>query len=557
MTEAGPHFEFDENENLDRKSLRKVVGKTADFHELATDCVCFANGSGGVLLIGIEDGEIEPDAAQKVDAALLEKVKKRVTELTVNVRVEPELLTHQSGGQYIRLTVPRSSSVASTSDGKYYVRIADECHPVLGDDVMRLADERPGTPWEDKTNLGIAASDACAQKSKAWSEALRASDRVKSSVREKSDSELLEHYGLSRRGKLTNLGILFVGVPTERKRLGTYPLVQAIKYDDRGQKVAKWMWDDYELAPHQLIDAIWAEIPDFRESYELPDGMFRTKVPAFEEAVVREVLVNALVHRPYTTKGDVYLNLHPDRLEVVNPGRLPLGVTPKNILHASRRRNDGLARVFHDLGLMEKEGSGIDLLYERLLSSGRDTPEVKEGTDSVHLTIPRRVIHPSVIRLLNDVDERFQLTQRERIVVGLLAQSEGLSAVDLAARLELSGPGELRPWLTRLLGWDILSQSGKTKATKYFVQPELLAGAGLDAGTTLSRVEPHRLKALISEDLRRYPSSHFGDIHRRIGAEISVRLVRRVLAEMRAEGAIASTGSRRWMKYSLTSSIDP
>ncbi len=551
MTEAGRHFGFDETENLDRKSLRKVAGKTADFHELATDCVCFANGSGGVLLIGIEDDETEPAPTQRVDTALLEKLKKRVTELTVNVRVEAELLTHDSGGQYIRLTVPRSSSVASTSDGKYYVRIADECHPVLGDDVMRLADERPGTPWEDMTNLGVDASAACAQAVKEWSEALRASDRVKPSVREKSDTELLEHYGLSRQGQLTNLGILFVGVPTERKRLGTYPLVQAIKYDERGDKVAKWMWDDYELSPKELVDAIWEQIPDFRESYELPDGMFRTKIPAFEEAVVREVLVNALVHRPYTTKGDVYLNLHPDRLEVVNPGRLPLGVTPKNILHASRRRNDGLARVLHDLGLMEKEGSGIDLLYERLLSSGRDTPEVKEGTDSVHLTIPRRVIHPAVIRLLNDIDDRFQLTQRERIVVGLLAQSEGLSAVDLAMLLDLSGPSELRPWLSRLLEWEILGQSGKTKATKYFVRPQLLAGAGLNQKTTLARIEPHRLKALILEDLQRYSPSSVSEIERRIGREISRQKVKRALDELTQEGTVQTEGEKRWRKYLL------
>ena len=50
---------------------------------------------------------------------------------------------------------------------------------------------------------------------------------------------------------------------------------------------------------------------------------------------------------------------------------LPLGVTPRNILHASRRRNEGLARIFHDLGLMEREGSGFDLIYDRLLSQGR------------------------------------------------------------------------------------------------------------------------------------------------------------------------------------------
>ena len=134
--------------------------------------------------------------------------------------------------------------------------------------------------------------------------------------------------------------------------------------------------------------------------------MFREKVPAYDGAVVRELLVNALVHRPYTQRGDIFLNLHPDRLEVVNPGRLPLGVTPENILQQSRRRNDGLARVFHDLKLMEREGSGFDLMYDRLLTSGRAAPVVDEGIDSVHVTVERRVIHPGVIRLIGEADQR-------------------------------------------------------------------------------------------------------------------------------------------------------
>jgi hypothetical protein len=108
------------------------------------------------------------------------------------------------------------------------------------------------------------------------------------------------------------------------------------------------------------------------------EGLYRRQVPAYDEKVVRELVVNALVHRPYTQQGDIYVNLFPDRLEVVNPGRLPIGVTPHNILHASRRRNEGLARVFHDLNLMEREGSGFDLMYDRLLSQDVQHPLPKK-----------------------------------------------------------------------------------------------------------------------------------------------------------------------------------
>jgi ATP-dependent DNA helicase RecG len=540
-----------ESHHLDRKSIRVLTGAPSGLSDLAQDCVCFANGAGGTVLIGIENDADAPPSDQRVDSALLDRIRKRVCELTVNVQVLPEIKQHENGGEYIALTIPRSVGVASTSDGRYFVRVGDGCRPVVGDDVLRLADERPATPWECMTSLAVARSSADAPQLARFCAALRASDRVKPSVKEKTDHEILVHYGLATSTLLTNLGVLLVGDPSDRGRLGSAPIIQAIKYDERGTKVAKWSWDDHQCSPVELVDAIWAELPDFRESYELPDGMFRTKVPAFEEAVVRELLVNALVHRPYTQRGDIFLNLHPDRLEVVNPGRLPLGVTPRNILHESRRRNDGLARVFHDLKLMEREGSGIDLLFERLLTSGRKVPTIVEGADSVHVTVPRRVVLPGVIRLLAEADQRYQLTQRERIVFALVAQSEGLSAVELAGQLELPDPSAMRPWLGRLIDWGLVQQTGRTKATRYYVPPALLREAGLDNVTTLKRVQPHRLRALVIEDLERFPDSGRADIHRRIGPEIHAKTLTRALDALLGEGKVVATGERRWRTYRL------
>ncbi|MGB0680615.1 MAG: ATP-binding protein, partial [Polyangiales bacterium] len=286
---------------------------------------------------------------------------------------------------------------------------------------------------------------------------------------------------------------------------------------------------------------------------ELPDGLFRTHIPAYEETVVRELLVNALVHRPYTQRGDIFLNLHPDRLDVVNAGRLPLGVTPSNILHASRRRNDGLARVFHDWGLMEREGSGFDLMYDRLLTSGRAAPTVTEGIDSVHVTVQRRVIHPGVIRLIANIDPKYHLTQRERIALGMLGQSESMSAADLASALDLPNPAALRPWSARLVELGLVEQTGRTRATRYFVAPALLREAGLDQQTTLTRIEPHRLRALIIEDLQRFPDSGRVDIHRRIGAEIHPKTVTRAIQELVKQGVVTTQGEKRWRTYSLAS----
>jgi len=537
-----------ENQTTDCKSLRIVTGKTANWDELAKDCVCFANGQGGRLLIGIEDGENLPPAGQSISPDLLDRLRKRIGELTVNVQVLPQIVTAENGGQFIELVITRSIGVASTSDGRYFIRVSDSCQPVLGDDVLRLANERPGLPWE-LMDSRVSRNEVDAVKLANFIVAIRASDRVKDSVKEKSADELLTHYALAEGLTLTYLGVLLLGTVGQRRNLGTAPLVQAIKYDELGNKVNKWLWDDYSLSPVELVDAVWREVTDFRESYEVAEGLFRRQVPAFDEKVVRELLVNALVHRPYTQRGDIFLNFHTDRLEVINPGRLPLGVTPQNILHASRRRNEGLARVFHDLGLMEKEGSGYDLLYDRLLSSGRPAPVAEEGTDWVKVSIQRRILKPEVMRLIAEADGRYQLTQRERITLGALAQSEGMTARELALLLEIELSGELTPWFGRLFDVGLVKSSGRTKATRYFVEPSLLRESRIKLPTTLKRIEPHRLQELVREDLRRYPLSKIGDISSRIGAEINRSQLKRTLADLTQQGVLIKEGERNGARY--------
>lgn len=153
-----------------------------------------------------------------------------------------------------------------------------------------------------------------------------------------------------------------------------------------------------------------------------------------------------------------------------------------------------------------------------------------------------------------DKNQRFQLTQRERIALGLLGQSEGLLAVDLLKALEVEDPDALRLWISRLIGFGLVTQSGRTRSTRYFVPPDLLRSAGLDSQTTLTRIQPHRLRALILEDLERFPNSGRVDIQRRIGSEIHSKAVSRALGELVEEGEVLATGEKRWRTYRLAPS---
>jgi ATP-dependent DNA helicase RecG len=540
-----------EGQLRDQKCLRAVTGKTADWGELAKDCIAFANATGGQLWLGLEDGEALPPAGQRVPADLPDTLRRKLAERTVNVTVLPDVVTADNGGEFVALRVPRSLAVASTTDGRYYLRVADQSRPVTGDEVLRLASERAALPWETQTTLQLPRAEADPAQQRALLEALRASDRVKPSVKEKTDDELLDHYQLTQGPWLTHLGVLCLGRQHQRAQLHSAPVVQFIKYDELGQKVNKLVWDDHTLSPMALIEAVWAEVPDFRERYELPDGLYRQHVPAFDEVVVRELLVNALVHRPYTQRGDIFLNLHPDRLEVVNPGPLPLGVTPQNVLHTTVRRNEHLARLFHDLKLMEREGSGFDKVYEVLLSQGRPAPELIETHDRVQVTVHRRILAPRVIDFIAKADQTHQLSQRERITLGLLAQQEAMTARELAKALELPTVEALAPWLKRLLDWQLVQSSGRTQAMRYFVAPDLLRSLNFTGGTTLKRIEPHRLEALVLEDVGRYPDTKMGDIHQRIGLEIPRSRVRRTVEQLVREGKLHQQGVLSGTRYRL------
>lgn len=298
------------------------------------------------------------------------------------------------------------------------------------------------------------------------------------------------------------------------------------------QKVNKLLWDDYSRNPKELIHSIMLDIPDWKEGMEMADGIFRKKIPNYEDIVIRELVANALVHRPYTTRGDIFINLYPDKLEIHNPGLLPLGVTPQNILHKSIQRNPHLAKVFYDLKLMEKEGSGYGKIYEILLSNGKPIPEPKEENDRVKVTVRKRIVNTYIVQFIEKVNAEFQLRSKEIISLGLIAQYSSLTAIEFLKILGLKEKDALRNWVGRLLELKLVKTKGKTKGTTYFVDPSVLRKHKFKGKTDLKNIPTHRLEALIIQDISCYGKSAISEIHQRIGIEIPVRSLRYQLKQL-------------------------
>ena len=290
-----------ENSLYDKKSIREITGKNAKWDEVAKDCVAFSNAQGGVIDYGIEDDADAPPANQKIPEETVISLENKISGKTLNVSAHAEIMTHENGGQYIRLYIPRGTSSASTTSGKYFTRISDESKPITGDDITRLSAEKGYYRWEDEESKW-SWKGADKEKLKVLLQHLRTSNRVSDFVKQKEDKELLDHYFLTveESDKMTNLGVLFIGTQSQRGRLMNAPVIQCIQFDQYGDKVWKYLIDDFSKNPQEIIEAIWNNVPVWRESNEISDGLFRKEIPAYDEAVVRELTCNALVHRPYT-----------------------------------------------------------------------------------------------------------------------------------------------------------------------------------------------------------------------------------------------------------------
>lgn len=536
--------------SIEYKSLRKAVGAKKNLQGLAETCVCFANAQGGILTIGIEDESSAPPADQTVTESVLNGVVKQLRSLTHSVGIlNPTIVNHANGGQYFTLYIPPSTrTIATTSSGKVLIRISDSCVPVPGDELTMLAAERGAFQWELVTIKNSSISELPPANIDRFVSEIKASPRVKESVKERADVEILEHYNFVIGNHLTNLGILWLGSPQMRARI-SYPLsLQYIVYDELGNKVRKESWHDYDMNPKEILIDLEAKATELNYYHEFPQGLLRQRIPHYRKEVVRELIVNALAHRSYTISADIYVRIFPDRLEVQSPGSLPLGISKDNILRKSGRRNPHLMKVFHDLELMEGEGTGYDLMYEYASRDSKPFPAVESSFTEVLVIQESRVLDETTAHIVDFICRHFTLTQQEMIVLGVIAREKKILATRLAEAVQLSDTDRLRTYVRRLRDEKIILKRGNRKGTEYVINPDLIRQSKINLSPSLKTVEPHVLAALIVEDLKVYPKSMIREIAARM-EDVEFSELQRAVYKLKDEGILQHDTSLKTRKY--------
>ena len=110
-----------------------------------------------------------------------------------------------------------------------------------------------------------------------------------------------------------------------------------------------------------LVDQAWDFVRRNTRPAARLEGAQRIDRWEYPEDVVREAVVNALVHRDYSIAGtDIMLVIFADRMEIVSPGRLPNTVTVEGIKSGMRyARNQTLVNIMRDYGYVDARGMGV------------------------------------------------------------------------------------------------------------------------------------------------------------------------------------------------------
>lgn len=540
-----------ETQTIEYKSLQKIRTGDKGYKDLSTTCVALANAQGGLIYVGYDDKKKHTLPGQVVTADEVNDTITRLRSLCFNVSLSgSEVLADETDSQYFVITVfPSMKSIASTSDGKYYMRFADKCEPVHSEDMLRLSETKGCFQWEI-TKTRFAMDEAARLELQSLAEAIKSSDRVRDHIKQMDDDEIAEHYCLVDEGYLTNLGVLWLG-SIKQKNWISYPItVQYIVYDADENKVRKIEWRNDGKNPKELLQDIEKEAIELTYSYEFPDGLFRKQIRHYHPKVLRELLVNAIVHQSMTISNDIMIKVYTDRLEISNPGGLPLGVTRDNILHARQRRNPHFIELMYALGLMEGEGSGYDLIYELNSMEAKEKPIIESSYNECIVTQYAKILKPEVLPLLDYVLKNYQLKQKDFTAFGIIAREQKIYATELSNELQLADDERLRSYVNVLVKKGLVLQKGIHKGSYYVINPLLIKNAKADKiPTTLKTVEPDVLESLILHDLEKHPNSKLAEVASRL-PDVDIKEVRKVVYRL-VDNKLKSEGSKTNRTYSL------
>ena len=541
----------------------KVEFKSDHLKKLGDDdlieaAVCLANAEGGQIYVGVEDdGTVTGlHASRPADIGTLGAfiANRTVPPLAAVCR---ELTRH--GHRIALVEVPKSSAIVARSDGLCTRRRLrsdgrPECVPFPpAEHQSRMTDLRLIDP-SGQVLAGATLDDFDPLHRERLRAVIGRNPRSDKALLALADEDLENALGLSVRDgsarRPTLVGLLLIGRTEAIRRL--VPTHEVLFQVLEGTDVRV-----NEPSSAALVEVVeWLDLlcRGVNAEQEFADGLFRLAVARVDADALREAINNALVHRDYARRGPVRVSWD-SGLVISNPGGFVEGVGPENLLTTEPRpRNPRLADAFKRIGLVERTGRGVDLIYNGMLRFGRSPPDYSESTpDLVKLTISTEPADLAFVRMVLQEEERGRepLPVETLLVLTELRRARRASAAGIATVLQRSQTQAARI-CEKLVERGLVQGNGRRRRD-YLLHPRLYRELGQHAEyVRQAGFDPIQQVEMV----RRYVTEH-GRIQRSEAArlcQVSSEEAKELLRRMVRDRLLLMHGARRGAYYTLADS---
>lgn len=329
--------------------------------KLADEVACMANSpNGGALVLGVED-----KTGQIIGTELdVDWLRQRIHE---GIEVAPDVVEENVQGQRILVIyVASSPEPVEDTGGRLRWRVGDSCRPV---DRAEWWEYRRGQQNYDEmaqpTSLTVA---------KVRSGAIEIARQFSPAIADLTAEDMLLRLGaLNSDGNLTQAGaLLFTGQPSS--------VIELTVFDVPGGFVTNRVTGEGEKSALEQLDLIEKSLKVVNRNNTLVEGWVHTPVPQVPHSAVREALLNAMIHRDWNRSETIdvrWVELD-STLTVRSPGGFPGSITAENVLSNRAARYPALADLFRAIGLVDKQGVGVDRMYQSMIAVGHRPPIIEQ-----------------------------------------------------------------------------------------------------------------------------------------------------------------------------------
>lgn len=391
--------------------------------KLADEVACMANTpGGGALIVGIEDktGRI---IGTELDIDWLRQG------IYSRIDVAPDIVEKRVQGQRVlAIFVAAAAEPVEDTGNRLRWRVGDSCKPV---DRSQW--------WEYQRSQ--AGFDPMAQVSTATIKDVRPgavalARKWDPAFAELTDEELLHGIGaLDAQGFLSVAGQLLF-TPANRT------VIELSIFDVHGGKVLNRVVPEPEKSCLEQLELIEQALSVVNKNNTVVEGFVHKPVPEIPRSAVREAMLNAMIHRDWNRSEAIdvrWIELD-STLIVRSPGGFPTAITADNVLSNRAARYPALADLYRAVGLVDKQGVGVDRMYQSMIALGHRPPTIEEvaGPFVETTLVGGRPVLPVLELMSGIVPEARQEDYRIAIVLYLLFQRPFVT-VDVVARGLQSG----------------------------------------------------------------------------------------------------------------------